>query len=129
MTDRWTPEQITAHATWLRKTHGDEVETLSITETADDHGVDVIDFTGDDWDAYTEAVEKVLRSAPDLTEWEIGLGADNLQPGARSIDIGWTDGPLQARLHVAFAADMPQAERDQLLTDLSDAIAGTVPVR
>jgi hypothetical protein len=59
MTDLWTPAQITAHATWLRTTHGASVDALVIAETADQH-VDVSNFTGPDWDAYTEAVEQAL---------------------------------------------------------------------
>ncbi|MEV0556286.1 hypothetical protein AB0I27_22890 [Streptomyces sp. NPDC050597] len=62
MTHLWTPAQITAHATALRQTHGASPDALVIAETADQHGVDVDDFTGPDWDAYIEAVEEALRA-------------------------------------------------------------------
>lgn len=129
MTDRWTSEQITAHATWLLRTHGESLESLTITETAADHGIDVSDWGGDEWDAYVEDAEKLVRSARDLTDWAISLGADGLVPDVHRIDIGWSDGPLQARLLIAFDKDMPDDEREQLAEDLRNAIAGTVPVR
>jgi hypothetical protein len=59
MPNLWTPAQITAHAAWLRTTHGDSPDALVIAETADNHG-DVSSFTGPDWDAYIEAVEQAL---------------------------------------------------------------------
>jgi len=122
MTERWTPEQITAHATWLRKTHGDDVETLSITETADDHGVNITDFTGEDWDAYIEAVEKVLRSAPDLTEWAIDLGAAGLEPSDEHvITLDADDKPI-ARIHFAFEPGMDDDMRTALVQGIGQAI-------
>jgi len=75
------------------------------------------------------AVTELIKGAADVSAWAVQLGADGLQPGARHIDIGWNNGPLMARLHFAFAPDMPQEERDQYVTDIADAIAGTVPVR
>jgi hypothetical protein len=75
------------------------------------------------------AVTTLIRGAADTSEWAVNLGADSLQPHARAIDIGWNDGPLQARIHIAFPADTPADERDQFVTDIADAIAGTVPVR
>ncbi|MFF6781386.1 hypothetical protein [Streptomyces sp. NPDC012510] len=85
-----------------------------------------------DEDGITEAAhqirERMVPAAP-VGEWAIRLGADGLQPHARAIDIGWNDGPLQARIHIAFPADTPDGEREQFVTDISNAIAGTVPVR
>jgi hypothetical protein len=83
----------------------------------------------DDFDKAQRAIDDLIGKAADVSAWAVQLGDDSLQPGARSIDIGWTDGPLMARLHIAYAADMPDDEREQLAADISDAIAGTVPVR
>lgn len=61
MTTLWTPAQITAHAAWLRTTHGASADALVIAETADrPGGIDVDGFTGSDWDTYIEAVEQAL---------------------------------------------------------------------
>jgi hypothetical protein len=111
---RWTPEQITAHATWLRATHGDSLESLTISETADDHGINVDDWTGDDWDDYSDAVQKILRATPDLTEWAIGLGAHGLRPGSDYIDLG-PSGQPGARIHFAFHPDLPDGLRASVI--------------
>jgi hypothetical protein len=84
--------------------------------------VDQLDETGD-------ALLEVLDRAADTSRWAVDLGADQLQPGTRAIDIGWNNGPLMARIHISYAANMPDDEREQLVTDLSNAIAATVPVR
>lgn len=55
--------------------------------------------------------------------------ADNLTPHGDPIDIGWTGGTLDARLHLTVHPDMDQAEADQLLADLRDTIGRLVPVR
>lgn len=92
----------------------------------------LLPFEADDGAAYDEAqdaIHELISGAADVSEWAINLGADSLQPGTRVIDIGWTDGPLRARIHIAYAPEMPDDERDRLAADLSDAIAGTVPVR
>ncbi|MFH9816176.1 hypothetical protein [Streptomyces sp. NPDC017230] len=70
-----------------------------------------------------------LMPAADLSKWAADLSADGLTPGVHTIDVGWNDGSLQARLHAAFDKDMPDDEREQLAEDIRDAIAGTVPVR
>jgi hypothetical protein len=82
-----------------------------------------------DFDAAQRSIDDLLTSAADVSDWAVNLGADGLEPGARVIDIGWVNGPLQARLHLAFAPDMPDDERDALIQDLRGAIDKTVPVR
>lgn len=122
MTDRWTTDQITDHAKWLRATHGDSLESLTITETAADHGIDVSGWQGDEWDAYIEAVEKLLDSAPDLTDWSLALGADDLEPSDdHVISLGADDKPI-ARIHFAFEPGMPEDMRTALVQGIGQAI-------
>jgi hypothetical protein len=45
------------------------------------------------------------------------------------IDIGWVNGRLDARLHLAVHPEMDPTEREQLLADLRDTIGALVPVR
>ncbi|MFC9949225.1 hypothetical protein ACFVIN_01430 [Streptomyces prasinus] len=45
------------------------------------------------------------------------------------IDIGWVNGPLEARLRLSVRPGMDSVERDQLLADLRDTIGALVPVR
>ena len=82
-----------------------------------------------DFDKAMHAIDDLIAKAADVSEWAVSLGTDGLQPHEHVIDIGWNDGPLQARIHIAFTDDIPEAEREQFVTDISDAIAGTVPVR
>lgn len=88
-----------------------------------------VEVGSDEEDTLRESVVELVSGAADVSQWAINLGADGLQPHARAINIGWNDGPLQARIHIAFPAAMPDGERDQFVTDIADAIAGTVPVR
>jgi hypothetical protein len=61
--------------------------------------------------------------------WLIGLGADQLEAAPQTVEIGWTDGPLLARVLIAFDKDMPDDERQQLAEDIRDAIAPIAPIR
>lgn len=54
---------------------------------------------------------------------------NGLIPHGDPIDIGWTGGSLDARLHLSVRPGMDPIERDQLLADLREAIAPVVPVR
>ncbi|MFI6491258.1 hypothetical protein [Streptomyces sp. NPDC050564] len=125
MTDQptrpWFDDQITAHAIWLQKTHGDSLETLTVTETADDHGMDTSDWRGEDWDAYIDAVWKILRNAPNLTEWAINLGADGLQPDEHQLTWSAGDQPI-VRVHLAFHSGMHAEARDYLVTAVGEAL-------
>ncbi|MFH8804095.1 hypothetical protein ACH4F6_31655 [Streptomyces sp. NPDC017936] len=55
--------------------------------------------------------------------------ANGLVAHGEPVDIGWTNGILDARLHLTVRPDMDPLERDQLLADLRDALAPVVPVR
>lgn len=121
MSDLWTTEQITAHATWLRRTHGDSLESLTINETAEDHGINTDGWHGEQWDAYGDAVQKILNAAPDLTDWAINLGADGLEPSDEHVEI--TEGThIGVRIHFAFDPDLPQEIRQQVINALRQDI-------
>ena len=128
MTDRpYTDDQLTAHAVWLLKTHGDSLESLTITETASDHGIDTSQWGGDEWDAYVEAVEKVIHAAPALTEWAIRLGADGLQPSDEHV-ITLDAGPRSiARIHFAFEPGMDDDMCTALVEGIGAAMAKHLP--
>jgi len=57
------------------------------------------------------------------------LAADGLVPHGEPIDIGWIGGSLDARLRLTVRPGMDEAERDQSLADLRDALAPVVPIR
>lgn len=79
---------------------------------------------GDDFEAAQRAVDELLRSAADTSDWAITLGADKLQPDPRHVDL---DGGA-ARLHIAFRADLTDEQRAMLLgvvaTVLGEQVSG-----
>jgi hypothetical protein len=131
----YTVADLLAEAARQHKTATEDPEFSGVGEQMEGHKIPSRgDFQWDqlddaDFDKAQRAIDDLLGKAADISRWAVDLGDDNLQPGAQTIEIGWNDGPLQARLHIAYAAEMPDEERDQLVTDLSNAIAGTVPVR
>ena len=143
MTDRpYTDEDLRAQAALCQSalstqpTVGDILRWLPgayVTGRSGDTWGDVLDNT-----SLAETARKIHElieqagntvGALNSARWAVDLGADGLEPGARVIDLGWNNGPLMARIHISYAASMPDDEREQLVTDLSNAIAATVPVR
>lgn len=84
---------------------------------------------GEAYDKAQQAIHDLISKAADTSRWAVDCGADGLTPHEHVIDIGWADGALQARIHIAYSADMDESEREDFVKDVSDAIAGTVPVR
>lgn len=142
MTERpYTDEDLLAeaasqHATALRDPDfmgiGEQMTDDIVTSTETDGGGKTwSELLPDhkDFGTAQNAIDNLLTNAADVSDWAINLGADGLEPGTKHVDIGWDNGPLQARIHIAFTSDVPPEEREQLLADIREAIAGTVPVR
>lgn len=132
MSTPYTDEDLRAEAAREVKYTLDNIDTDGLLEASTHElgdGSRWEQLSEGDWREALRQVDDLVEGAADVSEWAISLGADGLQPHARVIDIGWNDGPLDARIHIAFRADMPPEEREHLVTDLSNAIAGTVPVR
>ena len=122
MTTRpYTDDQLRAHTAWLIKTHGDDLETLSINETAEDHGVDTTGWDSDTWDAYIDDVWKLIRSVPDLTDWRVSLGVAGL---TEFIDMGWyvTGSGWDLAVQIAHRPEI----RDDVLDEIESAVRLTV---
>lgn len=136
MTDRpYTDDDLRAEAARQHKTRAEDPDFMGIgermqgQEVTPDGGVAWDDFRDETFDAAQRSIHDLINGAAYVSEWAVNLGADGLEPGTRAIDIGWNNGPLMARIHISYAANMPDDEREQLVTDLSNAIAATVPVR
>ncbi|MFD9444994.1 hypothetical protein [Streptomyces sp. NPDC060001] len=136
MTDQpYTTADLLAEAARQHKAATEDPDFSGISEQMEGHNIpsrgdfqwDQLDE--DDFDKAQRAIDDLIGKAADISRWAVGLGEDGLEPGDGHVDIGWSNGPLQARLHIAFTTDVPHDERAQLLADISDAIAGTVPVR
>jgi hypothetical protein len=90
------------------------------------------DLDGLDGDAFGDAqraIDDLLSKAADTSTWAVQLGADQLAPADRVIDIEGPDGGIAGRLHFAFDPTMPAGIRDEVVTDLINAIAPVIPLR
>ncbi|MGY0067694.1 hypothetical protein ACWZEH_12880 [Streptomyces sp. QTS137] len=78
---------------------------------------------------------KTMRQSHPADQCPGPLAASALPPPAAlvahgdPIDIGWVNGPVDARLHLSVRPGMDPIEREQLLADLRDTIGALVPVR
>ncbi|MFJ8923920.1 hypothetical protein ACIREK_31135 [Streptomyces sp. NPDC102415] len=80
----------------------------------------------DEFEAAQRAIDCLLGSAVDVSDWAVSLGADGLEPDDHTIQLGdgETDGPdqPQVRMHFAFHPDMPPADRDRFVVKLSQLV-------
>lgn len=90
---------------------------------------DLDDLEGDAFGDAMRAIDGLLSKAADLSAWAIDLGADDLEPTGHLIEIDGPDGEVAVRVHFAFAAAMPSPLRDEVVVDLTNAIAPVVPLR
>lgn len=136
MTDRpYTDDDLVAEAARQHKTATDDLDFPGISEQMEGHKIpsrgefqwDQLSDTN--FDAAQRSIGDLLTSAADTSRWAIDLGADQLQPGAHAIDLGWSDGPLMGRIHIAWAVDVPDVMRERVVASIRSVIAGTVPVR
>lgn len=120
---QYTDEELRNHVTWLIKTHGDEIETLSITETAADHGVNIVGWNSDDWDTYIDAVWKLIRAVPDLTDWAVSLAANSLKD---TTELAWGHGDTW---HFAVQVACREGAGGSFYDDLIDTVRDAVQAR
>ncbi|MZE53789.1 hypothetical protein GTY86_35705 [Streptomyces sp. SID5770] len=78
-----------------------------------------------DEDQFDEAQRKIhglIVGAADLSEWAVNLGADGLEPYDGQLTLDGGSKPI-ARIHFAFAPDMPEDMRIALVQGVGGAIA------
>jgi hypothetical protein len=90
---------------------------------------DLDDLDGDAFGDAQRAIDDLLSKAADTSAWAITLGADQLAPAARVIDIGGPDGGIAGRLHFAFDPTMPHSLRDEVIDDITRTLAPVIPLR
>ena len=56
------------------------------------------------------AIHTLIEGAADVSEWAVNLGADGLEPYDGQLTLDGDDKPI-ARIHFAFAPDMPEEMR------------------
>ncbi|MFB7896112.1 hypothetical protein ACFC1B_07255 [Streptomyces xiamenensis] len=88
----------------------------------DDAAVDEIVADLEESAAAWRAAPEICRACvADTTAWGRGLRSDGLVPDGRSITLGRSDWP-KARIHLAFAEDITETDRDQLVARIRAAI-------
>jgi hypothetical protein len=83
------------------------------------------DLPDDDFDAAQHSIDDLLTKAADLSEWAIGLGADELEPGGYVLKIGSAARQI-ARVHFAFDPGLPEPVRASLVEGLAQTIADSL---
>jgi hypothetical protein len=77
-------------------------------------------------DSPANAIRGLIKSAADVSEWAINLGADGLEPSDEHVitlnaDSGTEERPI-ARIHFAFEPGMPEEMRTALVQGIGQAI-------
>ncbi|MGW3428927.1 hypothetical protein ACWDHW_13365 [Streptomyces melanosporofaciens] len=88
----------------------------------------LLPFETDEGEAYNTAQRKIhdlIRSAADVSEWAVNLGADGLEPSPNTLTLDGDDTPL-VRLHLAFHPDMDEDARAGFTTALGRAVADAI---
>lgn len=80
----------------------------------------------DGLDVAVGEIHALIEGAADTSEWAVSLGADGLEPGGHTIQLGATDGSDDdptVRMHFAFRPDMSAADRDRFVVRLTQVIS------
>lgn len=102
---------------------GEQMEDSTVTSTEDgETGLTwhelLVPEGGDSYEAYGEAqraIDDLLGKAADVSEWAVNLGADGLEPDDRVV----TAGENRVRVHFAFAADISEADRADIVSQFA----------
>lgn len=90
--------------------------------------VELLPYEADGGEAYNAAQIKIhdlIRGAADVSEWAINLGADGLEPTGHVLKVGSADKQI-ARIHFAFAPDLADDVRLDLVEGLAQVIADSL---
>lgn len=69
----------------------------------------------EDFATAQRAIDDLLGKAADVSEWAVNLGADGLEPDDRVV----TAGENRVRVHFAFAADISEADRADIVSQFA----------
>ena len=78
-----------------------------------------VEVGGDEEDQLRESVVELVSGAADVSEWAVNLGADGLEPCDQVLNVG---AEQRARIHFAFAPDMSEADRRDLISEIAAAL-------
>lgn len=135
MTERpYTDDDLRAEAARQHHTLTGDPDFMGVGEQMQDQevtpggGVAWDDFSDKTFDAAQSSIHDLITGAADVSEWAVNLGADGLEPDAHTIQLGVQEGEdgedkPQIRMHFAFAPDLPDADRDRFVMELSKVVA------
>ncbi|MGW3164798.1 hypothetical protein ACWC9Q_18380 [Streptomyces sp. NPDC001142] len=98
---------------------GEQMEGQKIT-SADDLQWDELD--DNQFDTAMRDIEALITGAADTSQWAVDLGADGLEPEDHTLSINGDEKPI-ARIHFAFAPEMPDDMRVALVEGIGQAVA------
>lgn len=110
---------------------GERMEGSRIESTVTDPDAPVTTAAGgrtwdmlarDDFESAQRAVDELLTSAADVSEWAVNLGADGLEPCGSDLEVKGGGRPI-IRVHFAFDKDMPDDVRQSFVAGVGVAIA------
>ncbi|MGC5534299.1 hypothetical protein [Streptomyces sp. SR-10] len=81
----------------------------------------------DEFEAAQRAIDSLLGSAVDVSDWAVSLGADGLEPDDHTLQLGASDSAEsedqpRVRMHFAFHPNMTAADRDSFVVELSKVV-------
>jgi hypothetical protein len=129
MTDHaYTPEDLRVEAARQHKTATEDPDFSGISDRMEGHkiasrGALQWDQLGEnDFDAAQRAIDDLLSSAADVSEWAINLGADGLEPEEHSMTVKSAERPI-VRVHFAFAPEVSERMREAFVTGIGEVAA------
>jgi hypothetical protein len=77
---------------------------------------------GIDFNIARERITDLRAGAADLSTWAVEMGADGLEPARHVVHINDKAGEHRVRVHLAFAPDMAEETRREVIDLIADAI-------
>lgn len=135
MTDRpYTDDDLRAEAARQHATLAEDPDYMGVGEQMDDRFVryEVVDPEHGDlmpppgtprwnelgeheFDVAQNQIHDLINGAADVSEWAVNLGADGLEPDEHVV----TAGENRVRVHFAFAADMSDDDRADIVSQFA----------
>ncbi|MER6607337.1 hypothetical protein ABT282_15845 [Streptomyces sp. NPDC000927] len=129
MTDQpYTDTDLRAEAARQHRTATEDPDFMGVGEqmegqkiaSADDLQWDELD--DEQFDTAMRGIEALITGAADTSQWAIDLGADGLEPDNEHTGTLLPDGKPIARIHYAFAPDMPEETRTALIEGVLEGL-------
>lgn len=102
-----------------------EVESLLPPDEADDaegpHWGEILQDE-DEFNEAQSAIHGLIRRAANTSAWAIDIGADGLEPDNERALVFQVNGKPFARVHFAFAPDLPDDARDDLVLTIGEEL-------